>query len=50
MELNKFLYDFAAFDCGEQLTPTVEAVLPEVVQYICALISRPPKVPSQSYA
>ena len=40
----------AAFDCDEQLTPTVEAVLPEVVQYICALISRPPKTPSQSYA
>jgi hydrogenase maturation protease len=30
----------AAFDCGEQLTPRLEAVLPEVVQYICALISR----------
>ncbi len=40
----------ATFDCGEQLTPGVEVVLPEVVQYICALISRPPKVPSRSYA
>jgi hydrogenase maturation protease len=35
----------AAFDCGEQLTPRVEAVLPEIVQYICALVSRPPNVP-----
>jgi hydrogenase maturation protease len=40
----------AAFDCGEQLTPRVEAVVPQVVQYICALISHPPKVPSHSYA
>jgi hydrogenase maturation protease len=40
----------AAFDCGEQLTPRAEAVLPEVVQHIHALISHPPKVPSQSYA
>jgi hydrogenase maturation protease len=40
----------ATFDCGEQLTARIEAVLPEVVQYICALISRPPKVPSQSHA
>jgi hydrogenase maturation protease len=40
----------AAFDCGEQLTPRVEAVLPEVMQYIHALIAYPPKVPSQSRA
>jgi hydrogenase maturation protease len=30
-----------SFDCGDQLTPKAEAVVPEIVQFICEQISCP---------
>jgi hydrogenase maturation protease len=34
-----------SFDCGDQLTPNAQAVLPEIVQFICEQISCPSQIP-----
>lgn len=34
-----------SFDCGDQLTPNAEAVVPEIVQFICEQISCPSQIP-----
>jgi hydrogenase maturation protease len=39
-----------SFDCGDKLTPRAEAVVPEIIQYICTQISWFSQISEQSYA
>ena len=39
-----------SFDCGDKLTPKVEAAVPEIVQYICMQISWFSEISRGSYA